>query len=98
MFDYDKTLMDSYISYLNTNNLYGYAMCEYLPQSNFKRNFEEWANNKILAFDDRGNKGYFFYVYLHYLKKFLDLHNGYALAPDNQAIMKDTLNSMRVYS
>ena len=41
MSTYDKSLMDSYILYLDANNLYGYAMCEYLPKGNFKWNTEE---------------------------------------------------------
>ena len=37
--NYDKNKEDSYIVYLDANNLYGGAMCEYLPVSNF-----EWNN------------------------------------------------------
>ena len=48
MSDYDKSLMDSYILYLDANNLYGYAMCEYLPKGNYKWNNEEWTTDKIL--------------------------------------------------
>ena len=33
--------MDSYILYVDANNLYGYAMCEYLPQANFRWNTDE---------------------------------------------------------
>ena len=53
MSNYDKSLMDSCILYLDANNLCGYAMCEYLPQSNFKWNFEEWNTDKILSLDDK---------------------------------------------
>ena len=31
MTNYDETKTDEYILYLDANNLYGYAMCEYLP-------------------------------------------------------------------
>ena len=77
---------------MDANNLYGYAMCKYLPKGNFKWNNEEWTTDKILSLDDKGNKGYLFDVLLHYPKELHDLHNGYALAPDNQAIKKDMLN------
>ena len=43
---YDKSLMDSYILYFDANNLYGYAMCEYLPQNNFKWNTGNWNTDK----------------------------------------------------
>ena len=38
---------DSYIIYLDANNLYGYAMCQYLPTSDFKWDNEEWNLEKI---------------------------------------------------
>ena len=47
MSNYDKSLMDSYILYLDANNLYSYAMCEYLPQANFQWNNEEWTTDKF---------------------------------------------------
>ena len=51
MSNYDKSLMDSYILYLDANNLSGYAMCEYLPQGNFKWNNEEWTTDRILQLE-----------------------------------------------
>ena len=47
------------ILYLDANNLYGYGMCEYLPQSNFKWNTEEWDNDRILNLRDNYNKRVF---------------------------------------
>ena len=35
MESYDKSKEESYIVYLDANNLYGHAMCEYLPVKNF---------------------------------------------------------------
>ena len=66
-------------------------MCEYLPQSNFKWNPEEWDNKRILNLRDDAKKGYLFDVDLHYPKKLHNLHNGYALGPINQTIKKDML-------
>ena len=86
MSDYDKSLMDSYILYLDANKFYGYAMCEYLPQGNCKWNTDEWTIDRILNLDVKGNKSYLFDVHLHYPEELHNLHNGYALAPDNQAI------------
>ena len=65
MSEYDKSLMDSYILYLDANNLYGYAMCEYLPQGNFKWNTDEWTTEKILNLDDKVKKAiYSMYIYI----------------------------------
>ena len=67
-------------------------MCEYLPQSNFKWNTEEWDNDRILSLRDDAKKGYLIDVNLHYPEELHDLHNGYALGPENKAIKKDMLN------
>lgn len=89
---YDKTKMDEYILYLDANNLYGYAMCEYLPQNNFQWNYNHWTEEEILKLDDKGDVGYMFDVDLHYPKELHDLHNGYALAPENMKIKNSMLN------
>ena len=39
--DSDKTKPEKYILYLDINNLYGHAMSQYLPYSNFK-----WVKNR----------------------------------------------------
>jgi hypothetical protein len=46
MKSYDKTKEDSYIIYLDANNPYGYAMCEYLPTDNFKWNHGQLTKEK----------------------------------------------------
>ena len=38
--DYDSTKESNYLMYLDANNLYGYAMSQYLPYKNFK-----WLDN-----------------------------------------------------
>ena len=38
--DYDKAKREKYILYIDMNNLYGHAMSQYLPYSNFK-----WVKN-----------------------------------------------------
>ena len=42
MQDYDETKPSSYLLYLDANNLYGWAMCQHLPVSNFK-----WREDNI---------------------------------------------------
>ena len=42
MESYDDTKESTFITYLDANNLYGWAMCQKLPYSNF-----EWSNTNI---------------------------------------------------
>ena len=44
MSDYDAIKQSTFISYLDRNNLYGWAMSEHLPYEGFEwlKNFEEF--------------------------------------------------------
>ena len=44
MSDFDPSLSSKYIMYLDGNNLYGWAMSQYLPTGNF-----DWLNEEQLA-------------------------------------------------
>ena len=55
MTTYDKTKDDSYIIYLDANNLYGYSMIQHMPTGNFKWSYkhdneelnkEEWKKKE----------------------------------------------------
>jgi len=89
---YNEKIDDSYILYLDANNLYGYAMCEYLPKSGFKWNEETWKKESILQLNDEGSTGYLFDVDLEYPIELHDLHNGYALASENSTVKKEWLS------
>ena len=56
--DYDKNKPSTFISYLDMNNLYGWAMSEYLPYKGFK-----WLKNidgfYIMSINDKSPIGYF---------------------------------------
>jgi len=79
---YDETKPNSYITYLDANNLYGWAMSQYLPTGNFK-----WKKNvediDVLDISDESRKGYILEVDLEYSKELHDLHNDYPLAAEN---------------
>lgn len=89
MKNYDPTKEDSYIIYLDANNLYGYAMCEYLPYKGFKWNNDDWTTDKILSLDDKGAKGYLFSVDLHIPEDKHDYFNNYVPCPENTTINKE---------
>ena len=106
---YNKSLVDSYLLYLDANNLYGAAMCSYLPHKNFKWSVDEkWfigkklsvkdkkqLNKNISEIKDNAKIGYMFNVNLHYPDELHNLHNGYALAAENINIKNDMLNDFQ---
>ena len=65
----------SYLTYLDANNLYGWAMIQDLPINNFKWS-EERDINKLIK-----QGSCFVKVDLEYPKELHDLHNDYPLAP-----------------
>ena len=84
---YDSNKPKSYITYLDANNLYGYAMQQYLPTGKFK-----WLKN-IAEFDvgyisDTSKKGYILEVDMEYPTDLHDDHNDYPLAAENVEINK----------
>ena len=81
MKDYDPDLPTKYISYLDANNLYGWAMSKPLPTDCFRFMSEEELKNWksmpcILEVD------------LEYPEKLHDLHNDYPLAPERLTVNK----------
>ena len=76
---YDSNSPNKYISYLDANNLYGWAMSQPLPTHGFKWMSEEelknWrSHSSVLEVD------------LEYPKELHDLHNDYPLAPERLKI------------
>ncbi|MFM2392193.1 MAG: hypothetical protein RLZZ546_170 [Bacteroidota bacterium] len=71
---------------LDANNLYGWAMSQYLPVDGYKWNTDTWTVDKIMELGDENDKGYFFKVDLEYPSDIHDLHSDYPLAPENVII------------
>ena len=94
--DYDKYKPPTFISYLDMNNLYGWAMNEYLPYGGF-----EWLEN-IDKFDvvsiseynsiEKSSIGYFLEVDPEHLEELHELHNGFPLAPEKLTVSNDMLS------
>jgi len=82
---YDKSKPNSYITYLDTNNLYGWAMSQYLPTGKFK-----WIKKEFNLFDysEESKKGCILEVDLEYPSELHDLHNDYPLAAENVVLDK----------
>ena len=93
MKDYNEKEESKYIIYLDANNLYGYAMIQHLPTTDYKwekpEKFDEIVINML---DDCGDKGYIFEVDLDYPEELHDAHNDYPLAPEAFQVQTDMLS------
>jgi hypothetical protein len=92
--DYDKSKPTSYIAYVDANNLYGYAMSQYLPEKNF-----EWEENLYrdwINIPDDNDEGWILEVDLKYPKKLHDIHKDYPLAPEKRKASYDMLSPHQI--
>ena len=91
MNDYDPKKQSTFISYLDMNNLYGWAMSEYLPYEGFKwlKNVDEFD---VMSISEKNPIGYFLEVKLEYPDELYDLHNYYPLAAEKLAVSSDMLS------
>ena len=86
--DYDPKKASTFISYLDMNNLYGWAMSEYLPYKGFKwlKNIDEFDMTPI---NDKSPIGYFLEIDLEYPDELHELHNDFLLfAVSNDMLSK----------
>ena len=74
------------------NNLYGWAMSEYLPYEEFQwlENIDEFDINSI---NEKSDTGYFLEVDLEYPDELHELHNDYPLAPEKLTVTNDILSN-----
>ena len=76
--------------YLDANNLYSWAMSQYLPTGNFK-----WMSDKEIKKIDLGKykadgkKGLILEVDLEYPQELHDLHNDYPVCPEKVKVLND---------
>ena len=91
---YDEKAPSKYIMYLDANNLYGWAMSQYLPNGGFKWMTEKQINKIDLAkYKEDSNEGLILEVDLEYPKELHDLHNDYPLAAEKVKVDKDMLSN-----
>ena len=90
---YDDKIPSKYIMYLDANNLYGWAMSQYLPTGSF-----EWLSPKQIEkinlnkYTENSNKGMILEVDLEYPQELHDLHNDYPLGPEKVKVTEDMLS------
>ena len=90
---YNEKAPSKYIMYLDANNLYGWAMSQFLPTGNFK-----WLSQKQIEktnlgkYTENSKKGLILEVDLEYPQELHDLHNDYPLGPEKIKVAKDMLS------
>ena len=83
MKEYDEKAPSKYIMYLDANNLYGWAMSQYLPIGGFRWLTEKEINKIDLAkYNENSKKGLILDVDLEYPQELHNLHNDYPLATE----------------
>ena len=84
----------TYIMYLDANNLYGWAMSQYLPTGNFN-----WMTDKEISKIDLGKykadgkKGLILEVDLEYPQELHDILNDYPVAPEKVKVSNNMLSA-----
>ncbi|CAH3184930.1 unnamed protein product [Porites evermanni] len=93
MSGYNSEKPRKYIMYLDANNLYGWAMSQYLPTGGFR-----WMTQKqiqkvnLAAWTEDRKKGIILEVDLEYPKELHELHNDYPLAAEKMKVTKEMLS------
>ena len=89
---YDSSEESKYITYLDENNLYGWAVSQYLPYSGFKcLNQKEISDFCLNSISGNGLIGYILEIDFNYPSELHDLHNDYPLAPEKLEISQSML-------
>ena len=90
MKNYNPEEASKYIMYLDANNLYGWAMSQYLPTGGFEWLTEEEVD--LSKYNDESEKGLVLEVDLEYPEELHDLHNDYPLAAEKIKVTEDMLS------
>ena len=90
MKNYDEDTISSYLIYLDTNNLYGWAMSQKLPVNGFKwiKNLFQFNENFIRNYDENRDIGYFLKVDIDYPEKVFNLHKDLPFLPERKKVIK----------
>ena len=89
---YDPAQPTSYITYLDANNLYGWAMSLPLPKKNFHWKRVMLTEDQIMKMKQNSKKGWILEVDLEYPAHLHDAHNDYPLAPEKKVIKPEQMS------
>ena len=90
MKDYVKSKKSSYSKYWDVNNLYGWAISQKLPVSDFKwvADISKFNEDFLKGYNDKSDKGYFLEVDIQYPEKLQNLRNNIPFLPERMKIEK----------
>ena len=90
---YDEKAPSKYIMYLDANNLYGWAMSQYLPTGGFRWMTKNQIDKIDLAnYNEDSKKGLILEVDLEYPEQLHNWHNDYPCAAEKVKVNKDMLS------
>ena len=93
MKEYDEKAPSKYIMCLDFNNLYGWAMSQYLPSGNFRWMTDKEINKIDLGkYKANGKKGLILEVDLEYPQELHNLHNDYPVTPEKIKVSSGMLS------
>ena len=90
--------LKTYLLYLDANNLYGWAMMQYLPTGGFRWVRDEYSLNKLKNLVNNGlikddaDEGYILRVKLRYPENLHTSHTDYPLAVERMKVKKEWLS------
>ena len=86
-----KKIESSYLTYLDTNNLYGWAMSQKLPINGFMwydDYLSDFNENFIKNYDENSDEGYFLEVDVEYPKQLFASHKELPFLPERRKLEK----------
>ena len=91
--DYDSSKPSKYITYLDANNLHGWAMSRPLPNGGFDWLTDDQINSlDVMNIPENSDIGYMLEVDLKYPTELHDSHSDYPLAPESVAVNDDMIS------
>ena len=87
--NYDKNI-ESYLKYLDGNNLYGWAMSQKLPVNGFKwvKNLSKFNEDFMKKYDENSNTVYFLESVIEYPKTLFNSHKELPFLPERKKVEK----------
>ena len=89
--DYEPEKPSKFLSYLDMNDLYGWAISKDLPYEEFEQ-LKTVDEFNVMSISEYNSMGYFFEVDFKYPVELHELHNDYPLATEKLAVSSDMLS------